>query len=104
MESDKRIALLASGDLSHRLTTNSPGGFHKDGQKFDNQIIEMLETRNTVGIAQMDKELVANADDCGYRSILITLGVLQNMNYSFKNLCYEYPFGVGYLTGEFLFD
>ncbi len=104
MNSEKRIALIASGDLSHRLTTNSPGGFHKDGQKFDDKIIELLETHNTTGFVGLDPDMVANADDCAYRSILIALGVLKNMNYTFKNLCYESPFGVGYLTGEFGFD
>ena len=52
---------------------------------------------------KMDEKIVGKAEQCGYRSILILLGVLKNMNYTFKNHCYESPFGVGYLTGQFLF-
>ncbi|HOX60434.1 MAG TPA: AmmeMemoRadiSam system protein B [Candidatus Magasanikbacteria bacterium] len=104
MESDARVAVIASGDLSHALTSDSPAGFNAAGAEFDQQLIKMLETRNTVGIAQMNQELVKNAAECGYRSILILLGVLKNMNYSFENYAYEAPFGVGYLTGNFVLN
>ncbi len=103
MESDKRIALIASGDLSHCLTKDSPAGFDKSGKQFDDQLIELLQTRNTTGIINLNTKIVEKAEQCGYRSILILLGVLKNMNYTFKNHCYESPFGVGYLTGQFLF-
>lgn len=98
----ERIALIASGDMSHTLATDSPAGFHKAGAEFDAKIIESLETRNTAGIVSLDETFVRDAEQCSYRSILIALGVLKNMNYTFKNLCYEAPFGVGYLTGEFV--
>lgn len=102
-QSDKRIAIIASGDLSHGLTTDAPAGFSKVGKQFDDKIIELLQTRNTVGYTSLDNTFVEDAAQCGYRSFLIALGVLQNVNYTFKNLSYEGPFGVGYLTGEFIF-
>lgn len=104
MESDARIAVIASGDLSHALTTDSPAGFHAAGAEFDRLLIELLQTRNTVGVTQMNPELVKNAAECGYRSTLILLGVLKNINYSFENYSYEAPFGVGYLTGNFVLN
>jgi aromatic ring-opening dioxygenase LigB subunit len=103
MESDKRIALIASADLSHTLSEESPAGFHSDGAEFDKQIISLLETRNTKGVAGLDPVFVQHAAACGYRSILLALGILKNMNYTFKNYGYEAPFGVGYLTGHFVF-
>ncbi len=103
MDSDKRIAIIASGDLSHGLTSDAPAGFRKSGKLFDTRIIEMLESHNTTGITMLDEEMVKDAAECGYRSLLILLGAIQNMNHTFKNLAYEHPFGVGYLTGEFQF-
>lgn len=103
MEQDKRVAVIASGDLSHRISDNSPDGFHEAGAKFDNQLVELLETRNTMGIASLDPTLVSDAAECGYRSILILLGILKEMDYQFKNYSYEAPFGVGYLVGNFVF-
>lgn len=102
METQSRIALIASGDMSHTLATEGPAGFHKAGAEYDNKIIELLQTRNTAGLLSLDDQMVKDADQCSYRSLLIALGVLKNMNYTFKNLCYEAPFGVGYLTGEFV--
>lgn len=102
MTSDKRIAVIASGDLSHGLTTDAPAGFLKTGQEFDNKLIELLENKNTTGIANMDDKFVEDAAECGYRSILILLGILKNMDYNFKNYSYESPFGVGYLVGNFV--
>ena len=103
METDTRVAVIASGDLSHTLTKDAPAGFNKNGQKFDKTLIGLLEERNTVGVSTMDPEVTKSAEQCGYRSILILLGILKNMNYSFKNYAYEFPFGVGYLTGNFVF-
>lgn len=103
MESDSRIAVIASGDLSHGLTTDAPAGYSKVGLKFDKELIELLETRNTVGIASMDRKFIDEAAECGYRSFLILLGIMRDIDYSFKNYSYEGPFGVGYLVGNFVF-
>ena len=101
MDSDKRVAVIASGDMAHCHHTEAPGGFHKDAEAFDTQLIELLETRNTVGVSQMDTTMIENADECLYRSVLILLGILKNMDYNFKNYSYETPHGVGYLVGNF---
>ncbi|MBI2436901.1 MAG: AmmeMemoRadiSam system protein B [Candidatus Magasanikbacteria bacterium] len=103
MQSQDRIALIASANLSHALTSDSPAGFHKAGKEFDEMIIKLLESHNSAGIAHMDPTFVKNAAEYGYYSILMLLGVIQKMNYTFKNYAYESPFGVGYLTGEFEF-
>ncbi len=104
MDSDKRVALIASANLSHGITTDSPAGFRVNGQKFDKSIIELLESHNTTGIATLDPALVKDAAETGYTSILLLLGALKNIDYEFKHLAYEAPFGVGYLTAEFIFS
>lgn len=104
MESDKRIALIASANLSHGITTDSPAGYREAGKKFDHSIIELLQSHNTTGIATLDPLLVEEAAETGYNSILLLLGALKNINYEFKHLAYEAPFGVGYLTAEFIFS
>ena len=102
MSSDKRIAVIASGDLSHGLTKDSPAGFSETGKEFDETIIKLLETKNTTGVMNMEEKFVEEAMECGYRSILILLGILKNMDCEFKNYSYEAPFGVGYLVGNFV--
>jgi len=100
MDTDKRIAVIVSTDLSHTLTSDSPAGFSKHGEIFDKKIIELFQAHNSTGIINMNEDIVSGAQSCGYNALLIFLGILQNMNYEFKHHTYETPFGIGYLSGE----
>ncbi len=102
MKSSKRIAIIASGDLSHALTTDAPAGFNPAGEKFDKKIQELLATHNSTGMVQLDPQFVNEATECGLRSFLILLGVLRDMSYRYESYAYEAPFGVGYLTANFI--
>lgn len=97
----KRIAVVASGDLSHRLTPSAPAGFHPDGKKFDAKLITLLKERKIKEILNLELQFVENAGECGLRSIIILLGILDKFDYNVKILSYEGPFGVGYLVAEF---
>jgi len=99
--SNKRIAVIASGDLSHRLTKEAPAGYSTQGKIFDQKLIELLKKKDIKGILNLDPKLIEEAGECGLRSILILLGIIQRINYDFEVLSYEGPFGVGYLVGNF---
>lgn len=102
MHTTKRVAVIASGDLSHALTTDAPAGFNPKGREFDAKIQELLAARNTTGMLQLDPQFVESAAECGFRSILILMGILRNVNYTYEAHAYEGPFGVGYLTANFV--
>ncbi len=102
LKTNKRVALIASGDMSHALSSDSPAGFNKYGKEFDAKIRELLMSQNLAGILHLDASLIEQAAECGLRSILILLGVLQNIHYTYNELSYEGPFGVGYLTAQFI--
>lgn len=97
----ERIALIASGDLSHRLKEEGPYGFHSDGPKFDKELIENLKKKNLERIFQLD-DLYPEAGECGLRSFCFILGILEaaKINWHAKILSYEAPFGVGYLVAK----
>lgn len=101
MKTNRRVAVIASGDLSHALTSEAPAGFSPEGKKFDEALMENLKNRNTAALLNLDPRFCEAAAECGLRSFLILLGVLQRVNYDLKILSYEGPFGVGYLTAEF---
>jgi len=101
IETNKRVAFIASGDLSHRLNKNAPAGFSPQGKIFDEKLIELLKNKDIKGIVGMEAKLIEEAGECGFRSILILLGLLQNINFQPKILSYEAPFGVGYLVAQF---
>lgn len=98
---DKKYAIIASGDLSHRLSLQAPAGFSPRAKEFDKKLIQLLKKKNIEALLKIDPELIEEAAECGLRSFLILLGAIKKMNYEFQVLSYEAPFGVGYLVGEF---
>jgi len=96
----KRFAIIASGDLSHRLSYHAPAGFSPQAKEFDKKMIQLLKKKNIENILNLDPDLIENAAECGLRSFLVLLGAIKKMDYDFQVLSYEAPFGVGYLVGE----
>lgn len=94
-------AILCSSDLSHRLTKDAPAGYSKKGFQFDRQLVDHLRNMETQRILEMDDQLVEEAGQCGYRSVLVMLGALDGYNAKGNILSYEGPYGVGYCTGIF---
>lgn len=99
---DKRVLVLASGDLSHRLTPDAPAGYSPRAKEFDQQIIEALKTLNIKALLNMDRTLIEEAGECGLRPICFLMGALGGLAVSSQILSYEGPFGVGYAVGLFL--
>jgi AmmeMemoRadiSam system protein A len=97
-ESGKRVAVVASGDLSHRLLPGAPAGYDPEGQVFDRRLQDLLGRLDVPGIMELPEELVERAGECGLRSLIIALGALEGLAVEVDLLSYEGPFGVGYLV------
>jgi aromatic ring-opening dioxygenase LigB subunit len=97
-----KIALIASGDLSHCLKANGPYGFNPQGPKFDKNLIDFLKNKNTDNFLKLDNDF-PEAGECGLRSFSFILGILEEskINWQPEILSYEGPFGVGYLVADF---
>ena len=100
-QSQKRVALISSGDLSHRLIPEAPAGYDPMGKIFDEKLVKALSCSDTEGILNLDRELIERAGECGLRSFVILLGALDGLQVKPKMLSYEGPFGVGYLVASF---
>jgi AmmeMemoRadiSam system protein B len=96
-----RVGIVASGDLSHRLTLDAPAGYSPRGKEFDDKLIELIRRKNIKEILNLDSDLIEDAGECGFRSILILLGALDGLNWQPEILSYEGPFGVGYSVINF---
>ncbi|MCL1807324.1 MAG: AmmeMemoRadiSam system protein A [Oscillospiraceae bacterium] len=97
----RKIAVIASGDLSHKLTPDGPYGFAPEGPEFDQFIRDCVKNADFVRLMSVDRKQAKNAAECGLRSLVILAGALDGLNPRGKILCYEGPFGVGYLTASF---
>ena len=96
----RRTALLASGDMSHGLTRDAPSGYMPRGKDFDSLMVRLLAVPDVEGIVKMDPELVAQAGECGYHSVVMMLGALDGYDVNAEVISYEGPFGVGYLVAS----
>ncbi len=96
------VAFIASGDLSHRLKPDAPAGYDTQAHLFDEEIVDAIRTSSTSRIVKIDQELRRTAGECGYRSMLVALGVAQGLEPSCEVISYEAPFGVGYLVAQLL--
>ena len=97
-----KFAVIASGDLSHCLKEDGPYGFHPEGPKFDEDLIDALKDKDTDKILKLNN-IYPEAGECGLRSICFLLGILEEsgLNWKPEILSYEGPFGVGYLVADF---
>lgn len=93
---DKRVAVIASGDLSHRLTPDAPAGYSSRGAEFDRTVMDAIASLDTKTLLNLDQELIEEAGECGLRPICFIMGVLGGIEANAEVLSYEGPFGVGY--------
>ena len=98
---DYEVALIASGDLSHRLQPGAPAGFNPRGQEFDEAVVEYLDDLAVEEIMNLDDSLVEKAGECGLRPIIMMLGALDGLDVEGGVLSYEGPFGVGYAVASY---
>ncbi len=96
-----RVAVMASADLSHKLKADSPGGTSTEGPLFDQAIDKAITNNDSASLLELAPDIIENAAQCGYRPIMTMFGTLHEIKIETKKLCYEAPFGVGYLTARF---
>ncbi|MEK6304010.1 MAG: AmmeMemoRadiSam system protein B [Acidobacteriota bacterium] len=98
----RRVAVVASGDLSHRLIVGGPYEFEPTAHLFDEQIVEAIASGDAGKALSVDPDLRERAGECGYRSIVIALGSVDESPRDHEVLSYEGPFGVGYMVAVLL--
>ena len=96
----RRVAFIASGDLSHRLKPRAPAGYNPEAHVFDDQVVEALRSHTPQKIVSIDHDLRKLAGECGFRSMLVAIGASSDLPLSCEVLSYEAPFGVGYLVAQ----
>jgi len=88
--------LLASGDLSHRLTPDAPAGYSPAGKKFDAAVVAALSSANPHELLAISPQEREEAGECGLCSVMAMLGFCRALNRTVEVISYEGPFGVGY--------
>ena len=96
----RRVAFVASGDLSHRLKPHAPAGYDVDAHLFDEEVVGAIRASQPLRIPEIDHNLRKLAGECGYRSMLVAIGAAGDLENSCEVINYEAPFGVGYMVAQ----
>ncbi len=99
-KSEKRVVVIASGDLSHRLTPDAPCGYNHRGREFDELFVRLLGEGRFSDVMALEEDLIEDAGECGLRPFTILFGCLKDYGVQPEIFSYEGPFGVGYCVAR----
>lgn len=94
----RKVAFVASGDLSHRLTHDAPAGYSVQAAELDRAIVGSVERGRLSELSFIPPDLVEAGGECGLRSFIALGGFVGDDLVPTKVLSYEGPWGVGYLA------
>lgn len=98
---ERKIVLIASGDLSHKLKADGPYGFAPEGPEFDRIVTQAMAAGDFLRLLTLPPDFCEAAAECGLRSFVIMAGALDGRAVRPELLSYEGPFGVGYAVCAF---
>ncbi|MBD5509358.1 MAG: AmmeMemoRadiSam system protein A [Lachnospiraceae bacterium] len=93
---NRKVVIIASGDLSHRLKEDGPYGYREEGPAYDARIMDVMGRAAFGELTEFPEDFCEKAGECGHRSFTIMAGALDGKNVTAEKLSYEGPFGVGY--------
>lgn len=91
-------AIIASADLSHRLSPEGPYGFDPAGPQFDRTVREAVANWDVATVLDMDAGFRERAGDDAVPSLSFLMGTLDGLRVRPRVLSYQGPWGVGYLV------
>ena len=94
----RRAVIVASADLSHRLSEDGPYGFDPAGPELDRRVQEAVASWDAEALLTMDEAFRERAGDDAVASISFLMGALDGLKVQPRVLSYEGPFGVGYMV------
>lgn len=92
----RRTAVIASGDMSHRLTRGAPCGFHPEAHRFDETFIQLVGAGDYRGLLDVHPSLRELAAEDALDSTVTAAAAVDWCAAGHRVLNYEGPFGVGY--------
>ena len=95
-EADKRVVLIASGDLSHKLQEYGPYGFAAEGPEYDRRIMDVFARAAFGEMLEFDESFCEKAAECGHRSFVIMAGAFDGLAVRPTVLAHQDITGVGY--------
>ncbi len=94
-------ALIASGDMSHKVKPDAPAGYHPRAIESDHALTDLVRGGRLEAIGGIDAELRDLAAEDAADSSQIVAAAIGYRPHAHEVISYEHPFGVGYLVAIF---
>ena len=95
-DTGRKVVIVASGDLSHKLQTYGPYGFAPEGPEYDKRIMDVCSRAAFGELFSFSENFCEKAAECGHRSFVIMAGALDGLSVRAEQLSHEDVTGVGY--------
>lgn len=96
----KRVGVIASGDLSHRVGMEASNELTNTGKNFDERVLWALQQQDVNMLLSLHKDFIREADECALRPILIMMGMIHAVPHHFEIENYSTTGGRGYLVAK----
>jgi AmmeMemoRadiSam system protein B len=96
--------IVASSNLSHRITTDAPHGYSPSGAEFDGLVRDAFTNGRLRELLDIPQDLCREASECGFAPLLVLGGAFDGRATKGRILSYETPFGIGYLVADVTVD
>ena len=95
-ELGRKLVIIASGDLSHKLRHYGPYGFADEGPAYDDRIMDVMGRAALGELFDFDESFCSKAAECGHRSFVIMAGAFDGVEVKASKLSHQDVTGVGY--------
>ena len=92
----RKVVIVSSGDLSHKLQEYGPYGFSKEGPEYDERIMDVMGRGAFGELFDFDEAFCDKAAECGHRSFVIMAGAWDGKKVRSTTFSHEDVTGVGY--------
>ncbi len=99
-DSERRVAVVCSADLSHALARDAPAGYDPAGRLFDDDYRKAIDEWDERWILSAPPELRSHAAEDAIPQTAVLMGALRDSVIQPRVLAYDAPFGVGYLVAS----
>ncbi|MBR5974310.1 MAG: AmmeMemoRadiSam system protein A [Clostridiales bacterium] len=93
---NRRVVIVSSGDLSHKLQDYGPYGFAPEGPQYDERIMDVMGRAAFGELFDFDEAFCDKAAECGHRSFVIMAGAWDGKKVHATTYSHEDVTGVGY--------
>lgn len=92
----RKVAVVASGDLSHCQKADSSYGYKVCGPAYDKEIMEIMKDADFLTLLEQSPKEASQAMVCGHPSFCIMAGMMDGQRPESRELAHSAEFGVGY--------